>query len=802
MYHTAPAIDQGYDTITGYQMKHDTLINAITLVAAGFLSLLAPAAAAVEIGTASIFPQPKELAVTGHDFDLNESVAIALPSKASDLDVQLATQFANDLSDRFDFHPLRVAMQALTPGRRVIVMGTTANPLVKEYCAKNGIDVSATSPGPEGYVLRVEPGVVVVAGSDERGAFYGLQSLRQLISRRQSGPEIRGVQVRDWPSKPFRGIKVYLPGRDNIPFFKRFIRDFMALYKYNTLIMEMNASMRFDRHPELNSGWLDFARDTNYSRRNYPPGPIHDVEQNSSHQDTADGGFLEKDEVADLARWVRDYHIELVPELPSFTHSYYLLTRHKELSEVPGQKWPDTYCPSNPKSYELLFDVYDEYIDLLKPSLVHVGHDELFMPVGLCPRCKDKDIGERYGEDVKKIHDYLAGKGIRMALWGDMLLQEVRGSGLHPRKAPDGWAYSAPGGMSRDQVARLVPRDILVFNWFWKGEPGDWSEEQAEKHEVLLDEMGFEQIYGNFNSMIENYQARSRRRTILGGAPSVWSATNETNLGKDMLADFIACSSMLWSAKPIQGRALYELVQSMAPEIRLSFHGLTPPSLTETAFAPLNIAPSFNTSPVEPKLGIDLGHLKTAKVMLGSVPFNVVQSDGKAAVLVAADGKTPSGLAREAPPVHVGEDVTSLIFLHASAKPAANREAYRVIWDMDDTADLLGWYEVVYEDGFVATIPIRYGINILEWNWGSGAAPNAYCYGADVVDVGGTAGDRITFFAFEWPNPRLGKVIREVRLKGAQGFRGSDPGFTNDYGPVIPNNGVILGAISVVKKRS
>lgn len=63
------------------------------------------------------------------------------------------------------------------------------------------------------------------------------------------------------------------------------------------------------------------------------------------------------------------------PELPSFTHSYYLLSAHPELSEVPGELWPDTYCPSNPESYKLLFDVYDEYIDLLKPRLVHAGHD-------------------------------------------------------------------------------------------------------------------------------------------------------------------------------------------------------------------------------------------------------------------------------------------------------------------------------------------------------------------------------------------------------------------------------------------
>jgi hypothetical protein len=787
MYHIARRRDWNTIRSPVIRMKH------VIPILAAVIASVPPACSG-----AAIFPEPKELVSTGAGFDLGEGVVIALPSQPSDLDVQLATLLANEFADRFDFYPARERMPSWPPSKRVIVMGAMSNPLVRDYCAKNGIDVSGTSPGPEGYILRVEPNLVLVAGSDDRGAFYGLQSLRQLIIRKQKNLQIDGVRVRDWPSKPFRGIKLYLPGRVNIPFFKRFVRDFMALYKYNTLIVEMNASMRLERHPELNSGWLDFGRDTNYSRRNYPPGAIHDMEQNSSHQDTADGGFLEKEEVADLAHWVRSFHIELVPELPSFTHSYYLLSRHKELSEVPGQKWPDTYCPSNPKSYELLFDVYDEYIDLLKPSLIHVGHDELFMPVGLCPRCKDKDIGERYGEDVKKIHDYLAAKGIRMAMWGDMLLTEVRGTGLQAKKAPDGWAYSAPGGMTRDQVKRLVPRDILIFNWFWKGEPDAWSEEQAQKHEALLDEMGFQQVFGNFNSGIENYVARSSRRTILGGAPSVWAATTEVNLGKDMLPDFLSCESMLWSGKPIQGRELSGLTQSMMPEVRTRFRGQVPPSETETAIAPLNISAAFNTTAIEPRLGIDLSSVKAARVFDRTVPFDIGLTGEKAVVLVAADGTTPSGITRESPPIPIAEDPTALVFLHASAKPAANREAYRVIWDMDDTADLLGWYEVVYEDGFVTTIPIRYGVNILEWNWQSRTSPNDYCYGADAVNLGATG---VTFFAFEWKNPRLGKVIREVRLKGTQGFRGPDPGFTNDYGPVIPNNGVILGAISVVKKR-
>ena len=81
-----------------------------------------------------------------------------------------------------------------------------------------------------------------------------------------------------------------------------------------------------------------------------------------------------------------------------------------------------------------------------------------------------------------------------------------------------------------------------------------------------------------------------------------------------------------------------------------------------------------------------------------------------------------------------------------------------------------GWYEVVYEDGFVTTIPIRYGVNIAEWNWEKRDSSHDYAYGADAVSMGGSVANPITFFAFEWVNPRLGKVIKEVRLEGYNGF--------------------------------
>jgi hypothetical protein len=756
---------------------------------------------ALATGKGPIFPAPRESSATAGDFVLDQASIIAIPASPSQQDLFLARMLAEELGDRFDLHLKIERLKHLAPAKRSIVMGTFSSPLVAEYCAGHALKVDAGNPGSEGYILRTGPEIVVVAGSDDRGAFYGLQSLRQLAVERSGAPHFAGYEIRDWPTKPFRGFKLYLPGRNNIPFFKRFVRDTLALHKYNTLIVEMNASMRLDRHPELNSAWVRFSRETNYWRHNYPPGAPHDIEINSSHQDTADGGFLEKDEVADLARYVRQFYIDFVPELPSFTHSYYLLAAHPQLSEVPGELWPDTYCPSNPESYKLLFDVYDEYIDLLKPRMVHAGHDELFQPVGLCPRCGTKDIRERYGEDVRKIHDYLAGKGVRMAMWGDMLLEGVRGVGLRKKKAPDGFAYDAPGGMTREQVARLIPKDILIFNWFWSASPPEWNAKQAEGFEAQLEAMGFEEVYGNFTPGMENFAARIRRKSILGGAPSAWFATNEAGFGKDLLADLLSCAQGLWRGDAIDGRDLSALVQQMAPEIRIHFRGQQPPSRTERTIETVSMANSFNAGLTEKTLGVDLTPMKKGTASLGNIPFDLSGNRKNMVVVVGTDGTDKTGLPKASGDIAIGMDATSLIFLHASARPATNKESYRLIYDQEDTADLLGWYEVVYTDGFVTTIPIRYGVNIQEWNWTARTSAKDYCYAADPVELGGAGDKAVTFFAYEWTNPRLGQTIANVRLKGTNGFRGGDADFINGLGPVIPNNAIYLKAISAVKKR-
>src|SRR5579863_1397880 len=569
-----------------------------------------------------IFPKPQHITATSEPFVLDERVRILVPPHPSEQDTFLARRLAHELSDRFDRHPRitpTASAQSSTPS---IVMGGLGNPLVRQCCTRLNLRPHEQIQSDEGYLLHVEKGLVLIAGRDDRGAFYGFQSLRQLLRRAASQIQVTAVDVRDWPDKPFRGLYLYLPGRKNIPFFRRFVRDFMALYKYNTLIMEMGASVRLDTHPELNAGWAEFVRDCNYSARNYPPHPFHDMEQNSSHQDTADGEILEKDEVASLTQCIAENHIELIPEVASFTHSYYLLTRYRKFAAVPEHKWPDIYCAAHDDVYPLVYDVYDEYLDLLLPKMVHIGHDELFLPIDISSQCQDTNIGEIYGRDVKRVHDHLASRNVKTALWGDMLLESVRGRGPQKHKAPDGFPYSTPGGMTPEQVERLIPKDCLVFNWFWQDDP-TVPYGNAKLNENTLDQMGFQQVYGNFDYTVTNYDTRKQRSSLIGGAPSAWFATNEVGFGKELMATFLGCSSILWNGLVPTTGELSARVQSLVPSIRERLSGLAPPSQTETSILPIEIADHFNCDENPPVAGVDLRGMKTGVLRSGTMLFDL-----------------------------------------------------------------------------------------------------------------------------------------------------------------------------------
>lgn len=753
-----------------------------------------------------IFPIPQQIQTTGFIFVPDENMSVIVPQNMSRNDIFLAHFLVRELSDKYGISVKIEPKSDIPKNRKIVLIGRYDNPLIQEYCKENKLEITDKIPGPEGYILQVSQDQIIIAGSDDQGAFYGLQSLRQLLDE-GNGKAIQGVRVKDWPNYPFRAIRLYVPGPENLAFFRRFMRDFMALYKYNKVIIEFNC-MRLDKHPEANAGWIEFSKYMQYTRSNSTEG-LRGEEKNSSHFDSGDGNIIEKSDVTDIVDFARENFLEVIPEIPSLTHGYYLLTRHPELAEYPGDKWPDTYCPSNPKSYELMFDVYDEYIDVIKPKMINIGHDEWWgAPLGVCPFCKGKDPSELFAQDVNKIYNYLSGKGIKVAMWGDYLLESVRSKGTQQRTSSTGVKYETPGAVRPSVVEDLIPKDILILNWFW-------DEDQNQEKEMELQKFGFKQIYGNFLPNIENFDDRVKKIDLAGGAPSSWASTNEFNFGKDVILNFLGCANIVWSGHTIDEGDLLAIVSGLMPSVRSALSGKKNPGNEGDVLEPVNISSKFNLSKESKVFNFNLSSFKNGEVKSQGRTFNLgtaVKERANCAIAVGSAGKKKNPLPSVIKGIPVNEDVSSLIFLQACALPSKNHKAYFNIPDFFDSADLLGWYEIVYDDGFKVIVPIQYGVNILEWNPGGensleegewiGSSQNVYCYEADPVScTSDIKSDPITFFAFEWVNPRFGKIIKEVNLHGTTNYQSLRPVHKKPVTEQMKNNAILLAAITKVKKR-
>jgi hypothetical protein len=732
----------------------------------------------------TIFPAPAKLILQTSAFTFTENTRILLPLKASRQDSFLARLLISDLTDK---HSQSLKWQTVSDVPRqgnYILLGTKENPLVRKYLLHSQV-ANKIEQRDESYVVEINDKSIAVVGYDAAGAFYGLQSLRQLLRTEGQGVQVPVGFIQDFPRMPFRGIRMYVPGREQLPFFRKFIRDFMALYKFNRLILEMNANMRLYRHPELNIGSVQLAKELIYSRRDRPAGP-HQEFQDSAHQDAADGGILEQEEVAELVAYARRHFIDVIPELPSLTHSYYLLSRHRDLAEIQNAEWPDSYCPSEPRSYALYFEVLDEYIQVMKPHMIHIGHDEWRMPVHECARCAGKEYSELFAADVNRIYKYLAGKKILVAMWGDHLVPSVRGKGLQKRESASGHRYLIPGALAMDLVQKKIPKDILVLNWFW----GDSA------NDGYLSRLGFKQIYGNFRPNISNWQKRSQRSGMLGGAPSSWAGTTELNFGKDLLYDYLGCAQLLWSSQPLSFVELGAITRSLMPKIQRNLSGKILPSDDDQTTESVDLSSWYNVTAKTNILGTTLGELdfKSAKT-----------NPTRAAAIITGTGNRNS-LPHERVQLPINADVSSLVFWHACVQSAGNEPAYSLIHNFDDTADLLGWYEVVYEDGLQTTIPIRYGINILDceagrrkedtWEQGNTGFPQTvYAYLASSIEVSKDAEQSKLFYRFEWRNPRFGKAIKNVNLQASDRFQAPD-------GKVMEENAIILLAIDMIRANN
>ena len=482
------------------------------------------------------------------------------------------------------------------------------------------------------------------------------------------------LEIEDKPDVPMRGFHMGLPTKDKIDFVKRLARYVLLPFGYNHVILEFNGDMRYDSHPEITEKWLE-------SERLYREGKGNRV----MHADIgAEGTALEKDDVRELVGEFRKYGIEVIPEVQSLSHIEYITNAHPEFAElgkyfadkrdtdisglsaesyVPEVKeaneagihhaaiYDHCYCPSEEGCMQIIRDIIDEVVDVVKPErYVHIGHDEVYH-IGLCPECRKKGGPRVYIEHVKALHDHISKKGLKTMLWSDM---------FHTDMYYTGEDYAC--------VREELPKDLMLLDFTW------YYHFDKDIEDFLLP-YGYEIMMGNlYSSHYPRFASRIRKEGMVGGEVSTW-----TGVCEDLFAlngkffDLPYTGEMLWNAYTYDERdriSLNALIgQLVIPELRDLMHGR-----------------------YDLYLSTDIDEADAVGFFNGSserVPDELAYLD-----LVEPEEK-----------IKVGKKYDRLIFAHATLNPAP-----RICWQ---PLVPVGKYTVAYKDGETVDIPVDYAGGIL-----------------------------------------------------------------------------------------
>lgn len=190
--------------------------------------------------------------------------------------------------------------------RRIVKIATTLKNEIEELsgapirmktsscgCTESGIYISHGDGG-EGYTLSVLENGIEIKGQGAQGAYYGVQTLRQIIH--EYGDTIPCCTIEDAPDFEERGL-YHDVTRGRVPTLKQLchITDMLAYYKINHLQLYVEDAYEFVEYDGVMS-----AKDV-----------------------------LTAEEIIALDDYCYDNFIELVPSLATFGHLYNLLQSEK-----------------------------------------------------------------------------------------------------------------------------------------------------------------------------------------------------------------------------------------------------------------------------------------------------------------------------------------------------------------------------------------------------------------------------------------------------------------------------------------
>lgn len=358
--------------------------------------------------------------------------------------------WAGKLNDRFQLIPYPQKVE-VRPGKGLfyhelafIVAEKNAEiPVLDEWldqlprCKKKGkgitLRLSETDvpESAEGYLLEVTKTGVSVCARSSAGLFYGCQTLAQLMEdshdRKQAIPFMK---ITDYPALAYRAVHWDIKLHQSPMEYYYACIDKLARYKVNGIIWELEDKLRYVRRPEIGA-----------------PNAIS------------------KQEMQAISRYAKERHIEISPLVQGLGHASFILKHHWELREDPQSDWG--FCPSDPRTYELQFDLYRDALEALPHGkYLHIGGDETGT-LGIDERCRatGKTPFELQMSWLKKVCAFAVENGRVPIFWDDMPLKRGGLWGLFWNKYSEEQLDSLWNTEQLDANIHLFPKECIYMRW-------------------------------------------------------------------------------------------------------------------------------------------------------------------------------------------------------------------------------------------------------------------------------------------------------------------------------------------------
>lgn len=274
----------------------------------------------------------------------------------------------------------------------------------------------------ECFVVHID-GKIRIRASSDAGFFYGKNLVEQI--KFQCGQNIPNVHIKDIPKYRYRSFMIdscrHFVSTENL---KRMI-DHCAKLRFNV----------FHWHLTDDQGWR--AEIKKYPELTGIGSVRHGNHFGSEQNDEIHSGFYTRDKMREIVEYAHERHMIVVPEIDMPGHVSALLAsipslvcgdKKVEIKTSPGI-FKDIVCAGNDESYDILYDILDEFCEIFPDEYIHIGGDEAPKEQWKC--CEDcqelmkkenlANEEELQGYFINRIKNYLSQKGKKVITWNESL---------------------------------------------------------------------------------------------------------------------------------------------------------------------------------------------------------------------------------------------------------------------------------------------------------------------------------------------------------------------------------------------